>query len=96
VDYTFWIELLLFILLMGLSDFFQLRDRPVLSQASASGANAPGRPPRVDLIERMLEQPRRLIMTILIGNELVNVAASAISAAVVIRLLGAENKWTNL
>ena len=32
----------------------------------------------VDLIKRLLSQPRRLIMTILIGNELVNVTASEI------------------
>ena len=52
--------------------------------------------PKIDLIERMLSQPRRLIMTILIGNELVNVAASVISAGIVIRLLGAGNKWINI
>jgi CBS domain containing-hemolysin-like protein len=44
----------------------------------------------------MLSEPRRLIVTILIGNEFVNVAASVISAAIVIQLLGAENKMINL
>ncbi len=44
----------------------------------------------------MLSEPRRLIVTILIGNEFVNVAASVISAAIVIQLLGAENKLFNL
>lgn len=48
------------------------------------------------LIERLLSQPRHLIVTILIGNELVNVAASVISAALVIHFLGAESKWVNL
>lgn len=43
-----------------------------------------------------MSQPRRLIVTILIGNEFVNVAASVISAAIVIQLLGAENKLVNL
>jgi CBS domain containing-hemolysin-like protein len=52
--------------------------------------------PRIDLIERMLSEPRRLIVTILIGNEFVNVAASVISAAIVIQLFGAENKMVNL
>jgi putative hemolysin len=52
--------------------------------------------PRVHLIERLLSQPRRLIVTILIGNEFVNVAASALSAVIVIELLGAENKLVNL
>jgi putative hemolysin len=52
--------------------------------------------PRVALIERLLSEPRRLIVTILIGNEFVNVAASVISAAIVIRVAGAENKFFNL
>lgn len=52
--------------------------------------------PRIELIERMLNQPRRLIVTILIGNEFVNVAASVLSAALVIEFLGATSKWMNL
>jgi CBS domain containing-hemolysin-like protein len=52
--------------------------------------------PRLRLIERMLSEPRRLIITILIGNELVNVSASVISAAIVIELLGPDKKWINL
>lgn len=48
---------------------------------------------RLPLIELLLSQPRRLIVTILIGNELVNVAASVISASVIIRFVGAESKW---
>ena len=52
--------------------------------------------PRITLIQRLLSEPRRLIVTILIGNELVNVAASVISAAFVIQFMGAENKWINL
>lgn len=32
--------------------------------------------PRIELIERLLSEPRRLIITILIGNEFVNVAGT--------------------
>jgi CBS domain containing-hemolysin-like protein len=52
--------------------------------------------PRTRLIERLLSEPRRLIVTILIGNEFVNVAASVISAAIVTRFLGADSKLVNL
>jgi putative hemolysin len=52
--------------------------------------------PRIELIERLLSEPRRLIVTILIGNEFVNVAASVISAVVIIELMGAESKFINL
>jgi CBS domain containing-hemolysin-like protein len=52
--------------------------------------------PRLELIKYLLSQPRRLIVTILIGNEFVNVSASVISAVIVIQLLGTENKYFNL
>jgi CBS domain containing-hemolysin-like protein len=97
MEYTFWIELLLFILLMGLSGFFSSSETAFFSlKRMHLEQMRQNRHPKIDLIERMLSQPRRLIMTILIGNELVNVAASVISAGIVIRLLGAGNKWINI
>jgi magnesium and cobalt exporter, CNNM family len=94
---AFWIEVMLFIALMALSGFFSSAEtslfsltRTQLEQMRRDGNS------RVSLIERLLSQPRRLIVTILIGNEFVNVAASVISAAIVIELLGAQHKLVNL
>ena len=94
---TFWIELVLFVVLMGLSGFFSSSETSLfsLSRFQLEQMRRDGNP-RVHLIERLLSQPRRLIVTILIGNEFVNVAASALSAAIVIELMGAENKLVNL
>ena len=97
MDLVLWLELGAFVVLMGLSAFFSSSETSLFSldrlqiEQMRQDEN-----PRIDLIERLLAQPRRLIVTILIGNELVNVAASVISAAVVIDLLGAESKWINL
>ena len=97
LDISVILELLAFVVLMGLSAFFSSSETSLFSlthlqlEKMRLESN-----PRVTLIERLLSQPRHLIVTILIGNELVNVAASVISAALVIRLLGAENKWVNL
>ena len=97
MDLTLWLELALFIVLMGLSGFFSSSETALFSLDSVQLQQMrQDDNPRIDLIERMLGRPRRLIMTILIGNELVNVAASVISAAVVIQFLGADNKWINL
>jgi putative hemolysin len=97
VDATLWVQLVAFVVLLGLSAFFSSSetslfslDRLQLAQMKREGN------PHVGLIERLLNQPRRLIVTILIGNELVNVTASVISAAVVIQLFGAELKWINV
>jgi CBS domain containing-hemolysin-like protein len=92
-----WVQVVVFVVLLGLSAFFSSSetslfslDRLQLEQMRREGN------PRALLIERLLSQPRRLIVTILIGNEAVNVAASAISAAVVIQLLGPDLKWVNV
>lgn len=97
MEITLWIEVVLFIVLMVFSGFFSSAEtslfslnRMQLEQMRRDDIQNLG------LIERLLSQPRRLIVTILIGNEFVNVAASVISAAIVIQLLGAENKFVNL
>lgn len=97
MDITLWIELLLFVVLMALSGFFSSSETSLFSLESRQlDQMRRDENPNVDLIERLLSEPRRLIVTILIGNEFVNVAASVISAAIVIKLLGAENKLVNL
>jgi Mg2+/Co2+ transporter CorB len=46
------------------------------------------KPIRAKLVERILQKPERLIGTILLGNNLVNVAISAIATAYAISLWG--------
>lgn len=41
-----------------------------------------------ELAQRLLQRPDRLLTTVLIGNNLVNIAASAIASAITIRLFG--------
>ncbi len=97
MDLAFWLELALFILLLGLSGFFSSSETAMFSLNHRHlDQMRREENPRVNLIERMLGEPRRLIVTILIGNEFVNVAASVLSAAMVIQVFGAENKLYNL
>ena len=97
MDYVLWFEILLFVLLIGLSGFFSSSETALFSLSHAQIEQMQrDQHPRIGVIKRLLSQPRRLIITILIGNELVNVSASAISAAVIINVLGAQNKWINL
>jgi len=97
MDITLWTELVLFVLLMGLSGFFSSSETSLfsLSKVQLEQMRRENHP-ALNRIERLLSRPRRLIVTILIGNEFVNVAASVISAAIVIQWLGAENKFVNL
>ncbi len=97
MDYKLWFELILFIILMGLSGFFSSSETALFSLSNAQLEQMRrNNHPRINLIERILSLPRRLIVTILIGNELVNVSASVLSASVIIELLGGENKFANL
>ena len=97
MDYVLWLEVGLFVFMMGLSGFFSRSETSLFSLSDIQLEQMRrDQHPRIGLIQRLLSQPRRLIITILIGNELVNVTASVISAAIVIKALGAENKWINL
>ncbi len=97
MDWVLVTEVVLFIVLMGFSAFFSSSEtaffslNPVQLEQMRRDDN-----PKLVLIKHMLSEPRRLIVTILIGNEFVNVAASVISASIVISLLGAESKYVNL
>ncbi|MEW6672106.1 MAG: hemolysin family protein [Thermodesulfobacteriota bacterium] len=97
MDYTLWIELVLFAFLMALSAFFSSSETALFSLSSVQLEQMRRKGhPRIEAIERLLTRPRRLIMTILIGNELANVAASVISATIIIRLMGVGSEWINL
>ncbi len=47
--------------------------------------------PHSETIHELLDQPRRLIISILSGNELVNIAAAANMASILVTLYGPEN-----
>jgi putative hemolysin len=49
--------------------------------------------PRVPLLERLLSRPRELIITLLIGNEIFNIAISSLTTALFIGLWGDAAKW---
>ena len=97
MDLVVVLELSLFVILLGFSGFFSSSETALFSLNKRElDQMRRDDNPRIELIERLLSQPRRLIVTILIGNEFVNVAASVISAAIIIRVLGADSKLINL
>jgi len=54
------------------------------------------RDPDSESIHAMLDEPRRLIISILCGNELVNIASSANMAAILLSLYGQSAGWINI
>jgi len=97
MDIVLVIELVALLLLLGLSAFFSSSETSLFSLSSAQLQQMRrDRNPHLRLIEKLLSEPRRLIATILIGNEFVNVSASVLSATIVIDLFGASNSWLNV
>ncbi|MBF0614275.1 MAG: HlyC/CorC family transporter [Magnetococcales bacterium] len=93
-DPTILIQLVLFVGLLGCSAFFSGSEVAMFSLNQIQlDQMARENHPRLALIRELLKDPRALITTILIGNELVNVAASNISATLLITFLGGEENW---
>jgi putative hemolysin len=77
------------LVLLGFSAFFSGSETALMAISKLRLRHlAESRPRRARLVERVLEKPERLIGTILLGNNLVNVAISAIATAVAISIWG--------
>jgi putative hemolysin len=93
VDSDVILRLLLYFALLLMSGFFSGSETALFSLSPVqliklqSGGN-----PRAHLIRRLLDQPRRLIATIFIGNEFVNIGASALLASVAHHYLSQHGK----
>lgn len=86
--------LFLFTLLICFSAFFSAAESSLFSlrQARLEQLKDQGAPV-ARVISNLLARPRRLIMSILIGNELVNFGASAIATSLILSWLGETRKW---
>lgn len=55
------------------------------------------KPKRAALIDRLLMHPKQLIITILMGNDLVNIAASVVATYLFVSMIGGEyGKWVTI
>ncbi|MBI2880718.1 MAG: HlyC/CorC family transporter [Candidatus Tectomicrobia bacterium] len=94
METSFLPRILAFLVLMCLSAFFSASEVALFSlrQARIEHLKAKG-VAAARLISELLARPRRLLISILIGNETVNLAASSIVASLVIVWLGEGYKW---
>ena len=79
------------ILLFAASAFFSGSETALFSLSRFELQRlARARHPASETLNRLLEQPRRLIVSILCGNELINIAAAANMTAILVELMGVE------
>lgn len=76
-------------LLLAMSAFFSGSETALtaVSRARMHGLEQEGRP-RARIVNRLLETPERIIGTVLLGNNLVNILASALTTSLMIQLFG--------
>jgi len=97
MDIIILLECVLLASLLGLSGFFSSSETALFSLNSLQREQLGNQKTKhANLIDQLLSQPRRLIVTILIGNELVNVSASVVCTLIIIQTLGADKSWLNL
>ena len=83
------VMLFLLVALLGCSAFFSGSETALMAISRLRLRHlAETKPLGAKLVERILKEPERLIGTILLGNNLVNVAMSAIATAIAISLWG--------
>lgn len=99
MDIVLVVQLVVLAVLLGMSGFFSSSEtaffslnRVQLEQLERDNH------PKLGIIKTLLAQPRRLIVTILIGNEFVNVAASNLSATILLAFLASPDDmwWANI
>jgi len=81
--------LIILVVLLGFSAFFSGSETALMAISRLRLRHlAETKPRRAGIVERILKKPERLIGTILLGNNLVNVAMSAIATALAISFWG--------
>jgi Mg2+/Co2+ transporter CorB len=77
------------VVLLGFSAFFPGSETALMAISRLRLRHlAQTRPKGAGIVERLLKKPEKLIVTILLGNNLVNVAMSAIATAIAISMWG--------
>ena len=92
------VRLTLQVFLFGFSAFFSSSETALFSLSRLDLQKLRReRHPRSETLHALLDEPRRLIISILCGNELVNIAATANMVGILVALYGPEQAgWVNI
>jgi len=94
LELLFLVKIILIFILLCLSAFFSGSETALFSlgpiklfQLKESSH------PKASLVQELLQKPRRLLISIIVGNEFINITASALAASLCISLVGDQGKW---
>jgi len=94
LEYEFTFKLIVLAVLLALSGFFSGSEASIFSLTSLHLHKMMEEAiPFTASVRKLLERPRRLLVTILTGNESINVAIATLTTSIFISLFGNEGKW---
>lgn len=97
MEITVLFKIIFIFILLCFSAFFSGSETALFSLGSIKLFKLKeARHPRVSLIDELLRHPRRLIISLLVGNDIINIAASAVAASLFISVAGIEGKWLSI
>ncbi len=90
-------RLLALLFLLGFSGFFSGSETALLSLDKLRVRFLQqSKRPRADKLAALLDNPDHLLSGILVGNNLVNIAASVIATGLFVELFGADGEWATV
>jgi len=94
LEYEFTLKLILLAVLLVLSGFFSGSEASIFSLTSLHlHKMMEEKIPFSASVRKLLKRPKRLLITILAGNESVNIAISVLTTSAFIYIFGTEGKW---
>jgi putative hemolysin len=94
LDPSFIIRIIILLIFLSLSAFFAASETSLFSLGSLKLERLKEeKHPNSRVISDLLKYPRRLLISIIVGNELVNIGASAIMTSIIITIWGDSKKW---
>ena len=88
------VKIILIFVLLCFSAFFSGSETALFSLGSVKLFKLKeSKHPKAVLVDKLLGNPRRLLISILVGNECINISASALAASLCISLVGFQGKW---
>lgn len=89
IDFWITLQIILLIILLGLSAFFSGSETALIGLGRIKRKQlVKKKVPRAEIVQRLMTHPDRILITILIGNNLVNIAAAAIATSLAIQFFG--------
>jgi putative hemolysin len=97
LELTVLFKIILIFILLCFSAFFSGSETALFSLGSIKLFKLKeSRHPRASLLDELLKHPRRLIISLLVGNDIINITMSAVAASLFISVAGIEGSWLSI